>query len=360
MKDIFHLTANPALVHSKFSYPGRNDVAIAIAAQLALIHSPSRFSVLLIGSGVFEPLYCVRSLFLPRNTLVYALDSDSGTISSLERLRAGNGTALFATSEKSDPDSQHGAVIHVASLQEGSFILTNQESERLFTQKANITELDQTCALFRRSYDLIVCNNLLANMLTMRHVSELKRILRAFARCLSPNGCLLLGTIDCSLYPSQNHPGHIREYAAQSRAMFRSVPLKLAFWCNRALVSEMMGPKRIIDGYSYLFFTKRHSTCRPSLADQLSSYEFIPRRSSLEVRRLPRHESVWHVSRKNYIWWASAHPAGTQCLLDAHFPQSSIATLGGESEFHPRILEHVLQKMQRPGSNNISMQHRAV
>lgn len=347
---VVHLTANPALPRSTFAYLGRNDVPIALAAQIARSATSAdeyaaHFSTLLIGSGVFEPLYCLRSQHLPSTAKVYAVDADEQVVSHLRSLRSGLSSVPHQASRSTNAvDALKGRSAMTPFPSENEvLLLRSSERRRLFVERCDIKK-ERPFSTVRQRFSLIVCNNLLPNLLMIHPVDAFQSLVRCLAERLAPGGCLLIGTIDSSLYPSGQHPRAIGNYSRRCRSLFEGIPLRLSLWCTRAIVSERLGSARAVDGYSFLFFTHGDPNACAILRARLNagSVKSCVRPSSTSRRMVGR---IWKVSRAHYIWLALPEQSGVVGIFGERFPKSSIAALHGREEFHPRVMEWALRAL---------------
>lgn len=333
-----HFTTNPVLSTSEFSYPGRNDRAIEVAASLARskMRCPCQdvFTILLVGSGVYEPLVCLRSPYIAENTVVHALDSATCVIDQLNKMKLGGiGDPDFFTQKnewKNFRDLSHPRV------------LSRQEAHRLYTSHLTLEAAYGHLEATGITFDLIVCNNLVPNLLANRDPPPVSTQLSKLSGLMKPRGCLLLGTIDSSIYPSKEHPKYLSDYPWRGREVYRSLPLELVFWCSRVIVREPFRGGDLIDGYTYLFFMSSAPPATHKLAAGLPGHTFPRGLKPPDFQNMENIDDLWTCSEQRYVWWGVNAGESVAAALGDVFPLGSAAITKEQQQVSLGLLECAL------------------
>lgn len=344
-----HLTANPLLAFSRHTFLGRNDSAIALASHFAGLstHTNARSDrqILILGSGVIEPLVCLLSPHVQCDVGITSVDSDiecSALLSDLARSKS----VIIPHTWLSMFDLHSSRACGVDWLGEAllkPFKLSPNTAKRLFHARADAISCVKVITTKHAEFDLIVLNNILPSLIAQYHPGEIQTFLLSLVSLLKVTGCLLLGATDSILYPTQqNLP---QNSLSSIRTLLSSIPLHIHLWINRSIVNESHRHLLLVDGYSYLFLTQHNQALSHTIAGRIAVAIRSALSSSLPALKptLKRMDPIT-TSTTNYIWVSFNDSFCSVSVLDSPFPGPALrmASNADSTQFRPRILESIV------------------
>jgi len=337
--DYAHLTSNPVLGKSTASHWGRNDVAINLAIQMLGNRRP--LDVAILGSGVFEPLTTAASLRLPAGSCVWAFDASEAVIAGLNSIlttsrdlvQGGDQSILGPRLDLCQYSSRE--YLETLGIETGLILDDTLRiavdpilTHRLRVRLVDILNLPQIWSDEQKSWDLIVCNNVLPGISILNQPGTVSQFVKNLWNFSRPGGLILIGTIDSHVYKSSRHPKGLEHFASEAAYAIHSSPWELLLWIERAFVQEPYGQLLLLDGYTYFILGRE--------VERITSQEIFQQhvlpfgiRDALYCRQNVSEEQLWKLLDHHHIVGA-IRIGGTfaSILLSSPFPKSVISILG--------------------------------